>query len=230
MPRQDPSRTLLTTVTGEPFQPVRLYYTVANKTLTAKALARLRCIDEDKREKSWVWLYRDEAESLTFGRPHAELPAHVHPLLIGRFQFPEKTRMVLELRSAERATLAAKFFAPILGSGVVLTRLRVINRWFDVEEVTAGLDRLDQLLDTNVVRISSEDGESELERELESRRKDVPLVEDFPLHVEEETPDFQDLRMLLQLRTVRAHEHWKGNTEVTLMEVVKRVVQLMEPM
>jgi len=69
-----------------------------------------------------------------------------------------------------------------------------------------------------------------LERELESRRKDAPLVEDCPLHAEEETPDFQDLRMLLQLRTVRAHEHWKGNTEVTLMDIVKRVVEQMEPM
>jgi hypothetical protein len=57
------------------------------------------------------------------------------------------------------------------------------------------------------------------------RKEDVPLVEDFPLAPEEETPEFNDLSMTLQLRTVRAHEHWMGNTNVTLADVIHKLVQ-----
>ena len=238
---------LLTTVTGEAFQPVRLYYTVPNKSVATKVLARLRCIDEDKAARCWVWLYVDEAESLTFGRPRSEVPADAHPIVIGRFRFPDKTRMTLELRSADRAVEAAKFFAPLFGQSVALSRLRVVNRWFAAEEAAVGLDRLDKLLDSNVVRIDPGDAERAFERAMagahteaekraalaahleESRRKDVPLVEDLPLHADEETPNFRDLTMLLRLRSLRALEHWRGSTGTTLGDIIQRTVERMEP-
>lgn len=34
---------LLTTVTGEPFQPVRLYYTIPGKPFVTRTLSQLRC-------------------------------------------------------------------------------------------------------------------------------------------------------------------------------------------
>jgi len=57
------------------------------------------------------------------------------------------------------------------------------------------------------------------------RKRDVPLVEDFPLHAEEETPDFRDLRFTLELRTARACEHWKGNTRITLPDLIYQLVE-----
>jgi hypothetical protein len=72
-------RVLLTTVTGEPFQPVRLYYTTPGKPFVTRILSQLRCMDEDREGGRWVWLYTAEAKPLTFGRPYAELPAEVHP-------------------------------------------------------------------------------------------------------------------------------------------------------
>jgi hypothetical protein len=57
-----------------------------------------------------------------------------------------------------------------------------------------------------------------------SLKGDVPLVKDFPLHAEDETPDFGDLSALLRLRTLRALEHWKGNTPVTLGDVIEQIV------
>ena len=242
-PIHDARTPLLVTVTGEPFQPVRLYYAVPSRRVATKALETLRCIDKDERAKCWVWLYVDEAASLTFERARKDLPAGVHPIVIGRFRFPDKNFMALEVRSVPRAIEAAKFFAPILGPSIVLTRLRVINRWFKVEEATAGLDRLDKLLDANVVRVNPKDAEDALvqamagtrtqEEKLAAfwahmetvRRKDVPLVEDFPLIPEEETPEFQDLTLTLRFRTIRAFEHWQGNTGITLADVIQRVVK-----
>jgi hypothetical protein len=59
-------RALLTTVTGEPFQPVRLYYTIPSKPFVTRILSRLHCIEEERKGGRWVWLYMAEAESLTF--------------------------------------------------------------------------------------------------------------------------------------------------------------------
>ena len=48
---------------------------------------------------------------------------------------------------------------------------------------------------------------------------------DFPLAPEEETPDFQHLAMGLQLRFMRAVEHWRGNTDLTLTAIIMRAVE-----
>jgi hypothetical protein len=45
----------------------------------------------------------------------------------------------------------------------------------------------------------------------------------FPLAPEEETPEFRDLETTLQLRVVRAPEHWKGNTHLTLTDIMRMV-------
>ena len=58
-----------------------------------------------------------------------------------------------------------------------------------------------------------------LERRIRSE-EDVPIVEDLPLHPEEETPDFRDLATTLQFRFVRAFEHWHGNTHLTLATII----------
>ena len=138
---------------------------------------------------------------------------------------------------------AAKFFGPILGAEVVAERARVVNRWFQGAEAENGLDRLDRLLDANVVIIDPLKTEAELEQAMSGaktprekrlawdayherkRREDVPLVEDFPLTPEEETPEFSHLTMTLQWRAVRAWEHWRGNKNLTLANIIHRTVE-----
>ena len=210
-------RALLTTVTGEPFQPVRLYYSIPSKPFVTRILSGLRCMEEDRKGSRWGWLYQGEAEALNFGRPHADLPAEVHPVVIGVFHFPKKGGMTLEVRSFERAIAAAKFFGPILGSRVVAQRARVINRFFDGAELVGGLEQLDRHLDQNVTVIDPRVAEQKMEQYLAGARtqeekqralaryyedkrrenRDVPLVEDVPLAPEEETPDFMHLGMTL---------------------------------
>lgn len=238
-------RPLLCTVTGEPCQPARLYYEIPSKPFVSRILAQLRCMEEDVEGGRWVWLYTAEAEKLTFRRPHAELPVEVHPLVTGALRFPKKGGMTLEVRSFERAIAAARFFGPILGTRVVLRRARVLNRFFDAAEMVGGLDQVDRHLDRNVTVIDPRKTEERMEQYLagattpaearraldryhEDRRRerhDVPLVEDFPLAPEEETPDFMHLAMTLQLRSIRAYEHWNGNTHLTLTELIHKLVQ-----
>lgn len=242
LPQTDDPR-LLVTSTREPFQPARLYFSVPSKAVVTNVFAKLGCMEQEPSGRAWSWLYHGEAKALTFGVPYAQVPAEVQPIVLGRFKFPDKRRMVLEVRSFPRAYEAAKFFGPILGAAVIAERTRVINRWFQGVEVENGLARLDRLLDANVTVIDPLKSEAEFEQAMASaktprekrlawdayhedkRKQDVPLVEDFPLAPEEETPDFFNLTMTLQWRAVRAWEHWRGNTHLTLADIIHRTVE-----
>jgi hypothetical protein len=154
--------------------------------------------------------------------------------------------MVLQTNSVGRAIGAAKFFASRLGAGCTLLRGRIVNRLFAAEEAErASLAELMKALDQDVTVRDPREAEAELERDfkgvrtpeelervmaarLERRiesRENVPLVEDFPLAAEEETPDFEHLTMTLQLRFARAAEHWRGHTDLTLTALIVRLVK-----
>lgn len=232
--QEDPQRGLLTTVTGEPFQPARLYYSLPSQSAVTRIFRDLHCMDEDRKGARWVWLYQDEAVRLTFGRSYNQVPTAAHPIAIGAFRFPKTGGMVLSVRSFARAIEAAKFFAPLLGPSVVLRRARVLNRWLSAAEAQRDLAALDRYLDRNVTVIDPRIGEARLIAFLEqggqqpmnpSPEPDVPEVEDFPLAPEEETADFQHLTITLQIRLLRAEEHWQGNTHVRLRDILLRCIE-----
>jgi len=236
-------RVLLKMVTGEPYQPARLYYSAPSEEFVTRILAQLQCMKEDSDRGCWTWLYIAEAATITFGVPYCDLPAEAHPIAIGSFSFCDRDQMTLEVRSFERAIGAARFFGPILGSRVVLRRLRVVNRWFEESESSGGLESLDRLLEQNVTVVDQRSLEARLKEALakektradkrrvfqqfmeERRRRDVPLVEDFPLAPEEDPDDFSYLKTMLLLRSLRNQEHWKGNTHLTFGDIVHRVVE-----
>ncbi len=122
-------------------------------------------------------------------------------------------------------------------------RCRLVNRCFAADEGKLG--ELMATLDRDVTVVDPREAETALTRKfagirtppdferaaaehmqrvLESK-EDVPLVEDFPLAPEEETPEFRELATTLQLRGVRALEHWQGNTHLTLAAIIVRTVK-----
>src|SRR5206468_12428622 len=118
---------------------------VPDKATVTRTFRDLGCMGQEHGGGTWLWLYQSEAEAITFGIPHAAVPEDVQPVVLGRFRFPAAKRLVLEVRSFERASAAARFFGPRLGPFVVARRARVINRWFHADELARGLDRLDRL-------------------------------------------------------------------------------------
>lgn len=199
---------------------------------------------EDPVERCWQWLYHGETKTLRFaGAGYDDVPKERQPIILARVRFPKRGGMTLQTNSIERAVHAARFFAPHLGSRVVAIRFRLVNRFFAADEGSP--DALMKNLDRNVTVIDPRNAEAEMEEELRGARsmediehasakslekrlkegKDVPLVEDFPLAPEEETPDFEHLALTLNLRLVRAFEHWRGNTHLTLTAIIMRTVQ-----
>jgi hypothetical protein len=61
---QKPSESPLTTMTGEPYQPARVYYQVEQKNAVLGRFKRLHCIDYDRSQERWVWHYAEEAKNL----------------------------------------------------------------------------------------------------------------------------------------------------------------------
>jgi hypothetical protein len=237
------NRRLLMTMTGEPFQPVRLYYAIPDRSFAIKKLQSLKCLVEVPHEQCWQWLFQAETASLRFPGGYDDVPKEKRPIILGRIRFPNNGGMALETNSLSRAIEGAKFFGPRLGPKVIAIRCRVVNRCFAADE--ADMSVLMKTLDKDVTVIDPREAEEEFNRDFAgvrtvadynraakmsverklTNRKDVPIVEDFPLAPEEETPDFRDLTITLQLRGIRALEHWNGNTHLTLAAIITRMVE-----
>lgn len=236
-------RSLLATLTSEAFQPVRIYYAVPDRPFVVARLQKLACMLEAPSEGCWQWLFDAEAASLRFAeRGYDDVPKEKRPIIIGRIRFPKERGMTLESNSIDRAIAGARFFASRLGPDVVAMRCRVVNRCFAADE---GQPReLMATLDRDVTVIDPRETEAFLRRAFERVRPgqdpkravaeilqqsvdamdDVPMVEDFPLAPEEETGDFQNLANTLRFRFIRAFEHWRGNTHLTLKAIIARTV------
>ena len=219
---------LLLTTTGDPYQPVRIFYTIPDRTAAIRRLEALECIDKHPTEQVWGWSYCDEAADLAIGpiSPGAMDPAAA-PILIGKFRFPTRDTMTLDVRSFERAIAAVPFFAPVLGPDITPCRVRVLNRWVERDEARKGLAALDRMLDRNVTVIDEAEARKRLEEPPPGggTTRDVPRVEDFPLHPEEETPDFLHFSTALRFRLVRAYQHWRGNDHLTLADIIRNHVE-----
>lgn len=128
-------RVLAATHTGEPYQPVRIYYSVPNKDVVLRAFSRIRCIDYDPRRQRWEWLYAHETRRLKFDTPYERIPSQVHPLVLGYVRFPVDSVLHLDARSLTRATNALRFFNETVGRAAMRpAKMRLINRLFEATE------------------------------------------------------------------------------------------------
>ncbi|MEM9568245.1 MAG: hypothetical protein AAF974_08045, partial [Cyanobacteria bacterium P01_E01_bin.34] len=73
-------RTLCETITGEPYQPVRIYYRVLKKGAMLGRLKRLKCISPEQNNHRWNWFYVAEAREIAYDIPYSEIPKHYRPV------------------------------------------------------------------------------------------------------------------------------------------------------
>jgi hypothetical protein len=64
---------LVMTMTGEIFQPVRLYYKIRNMNMVLKKFAAMSCMNHDKANNRWTWLYDGDSMSLQFKNSYCSL-------------------------------------------------------------------------------------------------------------------------------------------------------------
>src|SRR6478735_7924595 len=98
------------TLTGELFQPIRLYYRLHNKSAVQVAFNKLHCMDFDTPGQRWVGVYDNEAKKLQFNKPWSSIPPERRPIVLGSFYTRVDEEMYLDVGSIERALAAIAFF------------------------------------------------------------------------------------------------------------------------
>jgi len=230
---------LLMTMTGEIHQPVRLYYQVFDQAAVLKVFAKLRCLDEDRDQERWVWLYDGKAKKLKFHTSYSAIPRKMRPIVLGSFRFTSAEDLSLDVRSWERATQAVVFFDRYLTRSIAqVTHAAIVNHLFAY--TTGGLPALEGFFaPEKVIEI---DGEARLLRAAESlqtipdprqrmamafammeqqSKEPLPDVEKLPVHFYED--GITSLENALRLRQIVAFEHWQGHTDYTLGDIIRKV-------
>jgi hypothetical protein len=217
---------LLTTMTGEIIQPVRVYYKVKDKELVEKALFKLKCMDFDSKNNRFVWLYKKEAKKLKFNIPATEIPATHNPLVLGHFRTSEADEIYLETRSFERALAAIPFFDKHLKRYMAeITDITIINKLFSNEDDVADFDRIF----SNEIFINPEEKLAEMKKMIEQgdvltsilageNRSQLPLAERFPSNFYED--GVGSFHLVFQGRQYVAMQHWKGNVDYSLRDYI----------
>ncbi len=233
------AKQLLMTMTGEIHQPVRLYYQVFDQAAVLHAFAKLGCMDDDRDQERWVWLYHGEAKKLKFHTSYSAIPRKMRPIVLGYFRFTSAEEMYLDVRSCERATKAVVFFDRYLKRSITqVTHAAIVNRLFAY--TTSGLPELEGLFAPDT--ITEIDGEEMLLRAAESlktiqdprqrmamafammeqqSKEPLPDVEKLPVHFYED--GITSLENALRLRQIVAFEHWQGHTDYTLGDIIRKV-------
>ena len=204
----DDEKLLQTTLTGEVVQPIRLYYQIVDKKRLIDSFKQLRCMDFDRVNNRWVWLYAHESTVLKFKKSYPSIPKEAHTIVIGSFFLRSGDELLLDLRSFDRAIEAVPFFDKYVGQTAArVTHAAVVNRLFDAkEQFPPNLD------------VFFYSGEM-VERDTDKR---APEVEKFPVHFYED--GIGSLKTTLRIIQIMAFQHWKGNTDYTLLDVIKTTI------
>jgi len=221
-------RPLPATTTGEPFQPVRLHYSVRDRRRLEACLRKLRCMDFDEDRNRWVWLYDGEASFFKFEQSWKSV-SKCGAVVLGSFHIRDTGAVELYLRSIERTLMAVAFFDEHVPRTVArLTDMDVANRLFSVDERHLGLEALFAAAEGDLRRQAVEH-ENFLANPMRmmaelflKRRKQLPEFERLPTYFYED--GIEPLTTALGFRQCLAMEHWMGNHDITLFDLIQRSV------
>jgi hypothetical protein len=234
-------RTIGMTVTGEIFQPVRLYYSVFNRKKIENCLDSLRCIEFDAPRKRWVWIYEEEAKFINFKVKFSSLPENINQVIIGSFVWKDNNNLILDLRSYERALEAIKFFDKKIPRSVAkVTHCSTVNKIFEVNE--SAVTNFDVFFENNdkLVEIKPEDFIDRIKEKplsangnpdfqaitsfLDNEMDRFFEVEKFPIHFYDN--GIKSLKVSFILRRTIAMERWNGAVNYSFKDVLKKIFNI----
>jgi hypothetical protein len=225
------------TTTGEIMQLIRLHYEVSDVEQLRTIFASLRCLEYDASHTRWVWLYTEEARTLSFKDRRA-----ANNVVLGEFVFKGHTEVVLNLRSFERALNALTFFDTSIPRTVAhVTAMTVSNRLLSTA-ASAVLGSLDQYFDHAEVVVQDPVSLLHDVEELVTQTPDlperfarldqfltdrahapVPALERLPVHYYED--GIRAVEGLLGMRQVIAMHHWQGETSYTYQDMLQDMLR-----
>ena len=236
---------LLTTMTGESYQPARIYYQVSQKNAVLGRFKRLRCIDYDREQNRWVWLYTEEAKNIQFDQSYRDIPKQYRPIVLGYFTWNGDKELRLDVRSFERVIEAMTFFDRKINRRLAkVTTIKIVNQLFSAtistEEMSnhhtvffeqrQAVNPKDEMEKLEEIASQYEAGEesqkaafSYLEKQM---KKTLPEVEELETHFYED--GIESVAMSLRMRHIEAMEHWKGNKNFSQFDIMTTLLENFE--
>ena len=232
-------RALIVTVTGEPYQPSRVFYELTDPEKIQNIFSRLRCMDYDPDQLRWVWLYHAESKKLKFLNSYSKIPINLRPIVIGSFFIISDNEMFLDVNSFERVTKAITFFDEYLPKTVAkVTDVAIVNKMFSNIDGTAPQHK--DFFDNNPkVMIRSGESVTEISKVVSSAstqserlilaqahfdkmaKEQLPEIERLPSNFYED--GIEGLEMKLKMRIMIAHEHWLGNKDYSFYDLMQKI-------
>jgi hypothetical protein len=224
-----PDRILLVTTTGEPFQPARLHFTVRDRRALETCLRELECVDFDEGRNRWVWLFDAEARSLKFKHSWEDV-SNKGPVVLGSLYVHGTGAAELYVRSIARALMAMTFFDEYVPRAVMeITDMDVASRLFSADErdltpetlfAASDIDLQKQVEGLKALLADPEQMWAEFSRHVSRvARKKLPELERLPTYFYED--GIKLLTQVLRLRQHLAMEHWMGNHDLTMYDLIR---------
>ncbi|MDJ0593067.1 MAG: hypothetical protein QNJ72_24295 [Pleurocapsa sp. MO_226.B13] len=233
------------TMTGEPYQPARIYYQVFQKNAVQGRFRRLRCMDFDSTRNRWVWLYKEEAKNIKFTKSYRDIPKELRPIVLGSFTFNGTEELRLDVRSFERVIEAMGFFDQKINRRLAkVTTLKIVNKLFPatttVEEMSAhhalffeqreAVNPRDEMNQLEKITSQYEAGEERQKAALsyleQQMKKTLAEVEELETHFYED--GIESIAMSLRMRQIEATEHWKGNKNFSQFDIMQTLLENFE--
>ena len=236
-------------MTGELYQPGRIYYDIFNLKTVIGAFNKLRCVDFNPKANQGIWIYEQEAKRLKFEKSYNAVPKDARPVILGYITIEDDT-MWIDVRSFDRVVRAIDFFdRRINRRAAQVSKLRIANKVFTVKQGLANpetqlpsfedlFDREDitpprsdeMLAEMEKINAEHEDPESRQAAALEWMES---FVKQPTPEVEELQPNFyedgiESLQWLLRMRQIEAIERWKGNENFSQFDVLGKLFESAE--
>jgi hypothetical protein len=239
---QETTTPLLSTMTGESYQPARIYYQVGQKNAVLGRFKRLHCIDCDRERNRWAWLYTEETKSIKFTKSYRDIPKQYRPLVLGYFTWKEDKELQLDVRSFERVIAAIDFFDHKINRRLAkVAKIKVVNKLFPVNLTTEEMSRHHAVFFEQREAVNLKDEMEKLEEiasqyesEEEKRKatlayfekvkkKTLPEVEELETSVYED--GIESIAMSLRMRNIEATEHWRGNKNFSQFDLIETLLE-----
>jgi hypothetical protein len=240
---QEATAPSLATMTGESYQPARIYYQVGQKNAVLGRFKRLRCIDCDREENRWSWLYKEEAQNIEFTQSYRDIPKQHRPLVLGYFTWKGDKELQLDVCSFERVIAAIDFFDHKINRRLAkVTKIKVVNKLFSDTLTTEELSRHHAVffeereavkskeeMDKTLEEIASQYESKEEQREAtfayfeKIKKKTLPEVEELETHFYED--GLESIVFPLRMRNIEATEHWRGNKNFSQFDLIETLLE-----
>ena len=219
---------LIMNMTGDIFQPIRLYYRIHNMEMMSRIFRAMSCMNFDHDNNRWIWLYDGEAKSLKFKTPYSSIPKERRPIILGSFYSDGNNEMRLDIGSIERATTAVVFFDKRISRAVAeIAYFAIYNKLLPQTELPGS--NFDKLF----AGVKTEEIEAKQAAEIERvatmvksgrlldmlQERHFELVESFPVNFYSD--GIGSFEGWLQMRQAVALKRWQGNKDFTITDLLR---------